>query len=48
MNVSEAGYLNLLSQSYPTAAKAAAEIVRLNGILNLPKETEHFASDIHG
>ncbi len=41
-------YLRLLSRNFPTAASAAAEIVNLNAILNLPKGTEVFASDIHG
>lgn len=41
-------YLRLLSRSFPTAASAAAEIVNLNAILNLPMGTEVFASDIHG
>ena len=41
-------YLRLLSKSYPTIQKAAAEVVNLRAILNLPKGTEHFLSDIHG
>ena len=48
MDVSEKKYLQLLSRSFPTAAKAATEIINLNAILNLPKGTEVFASDIHG
>ena len=41
-------YLRLLSQQYPTVLSASAEIIRLRTILNLPKCTEHFLSDIHG
>ncbi len=41
-------YLQLLSQQYPTIQAAGTEIIRLETILNLPKGTEHFMSDIHG
>ncbi len=41
-------YLKLLSSQYPSGAKAALEIIKLSSILNLPKGTEHFVSDIHG
>ena len=41
-------YLHLLSQQYPTVQDASSEIIRLRTILNLPKCTEHFLSDIHG
>ena len=41
-------YLKLLSLQYPTVQAAGAEIIRLKTILNLPKGTEHFMSDIHG
>ena len=41
-------YLRLLSKQYPTVQDAGTEIIRLNAILNLPKGTEHFMSDIHG
>jgi fructose-1,6-bisphosphatase-3 len=41
-------YLNLLSQSFPTVADAAREIINLEAILNLPKGTEHFLADLHG
>ena len=41
-------YLLELAKQYPSRAAAAAEIIRLNGLLNLPKGTEHFLSDIHG
>ena len=48
MDVTEKKYLELLSRSFPSAAKASAEIINLSAILNLPKGTEFFASDIHG
>ena len=41
-------YLRLLSRQYPTVQAAGTEIIRLQAILNLPKPTEHFMSDIHG
>ncbi|MBQ8656002.1 MAG: fructose-1,6-bisphosphatase [Prevotella sp.] len=41
-------YLNLLSQSFPTIADAATEIINLEAIMNLPKGTEHFLADLHG
>ncbi|MBI1881867.1 MAG: fructose-1,6-bisphosphatase [Chloroflexi bacterium] len=44
----ELAYLKLLSRQYPTIQAAATEIINLNAILNLPKGTEHFVSDIHG
>ena len=44
----ELRYLKLLSEQYPTVQSAGTEIMRLRAILNLPKGTEHFMSDIHG
>ncbi|MEG1685279.1 MAG: fructose-1,6-bisphosphatase [Bacteroides sp.] len=41
-------YLQLLSRSFPTLADASTEIINLEAILNLPKGTEHFLTDIHG
>lgn len=41
-------YLQLLSNKFPTIAAASTEIINLEAILNLPKGTEHFLSDIHG
>ena len=41
-------YLKLLALRYPTVQSAGAEIIKLKTILNLPKGTEHFMSDIHG
>ncbi len=44
----EMKYLRLLSNSYGTIGEAAAEIINLTAIQNLPKGTEYFFSDIHG
>ncbi|MBR3244683.1 MAG: fructose-1,6-bisphosphatase [Parasporobacterium sp.] len=41
-------YLKLLSTQYPNIASTATEIVNLKAILNLPKGTEHFITDLHG
>ena len=41
-------YLKLLSKQYPSISKASAEIINLEAILNLPKGTEHFLTDVHG
>ena len=48
MDANELKYLSLLAKSFPTVAKAQAEIINLNAILNLPKATEVFATDVHG
>ena len=41
-------YLKLLAKRYPNINAASTEIINLEAILNLPKGTEHFLSDIHG
>ena len=41
-------FLRLLAKEYPTAAKTVTEIINLEAIMNLPKATEHFISDLHG
>ena len=41
-------YYALLSEKYPTMRSLSREIINLTAILNLPKGTEHFLSDIHG
>ncbi|ULT59352.1 fructose-1,6-bisphosphatase [Neobacillus drentensis] len=43
-----AKYLDLLAQKYDSAEKVVTEIINLESILNLPKGTEHFVSDLHG
>lgn len=44
----EKRYLQLLAEKYPSIQAVGREIINLNAILNLPKGTEHFMSDIHG
>lgn len=41
-------YLKLLAVKYPSIPSVCREIINLKAILNLPKGTEHFMSDIHG
>jgi len=41
-------YMRELAKSYPNRSSAISEIINLNAILNLPKGTEHFMSDLHG
>lgn len=41
-------YLDLLSEKFPCIEVAAAEVINLKAIMNLPKGTEHFLTDIHG
>ena len=46
--ITDERYLYLLSNTFPTVADAAREIINLEAILNLPKGTEHFLADLHG
>ena len=48
MAIAEKHYLERMAELYPTIGKASTEIINLQSILNLPKGTEHFMSDIHG
>ncbi len=48
MHQLEQKYLQRLSELYPSIATASTEIINLQSILNLPKGTEHFLTDIHG
>ena len=48
MEFEQEKYLNLLAEKYPTIQTVCREIINLNAILNLPKGTEHFMSDLHG
>ena len=41
-------YCKILSKYYDNIAKVSKEIINLEAILNLPKSTEHFITDIHG
>lgn len=44
----EMKYLERLAELYPSIAAASTEMINLQAILNLPKGTEHFLTDIHG
>ncbi len=46
--VRDLDYLKLLAKQYPTIDSATTEIINLQAILDLPKGTEHYISDIHG
>ena len=48
MDDMELRYLKSLSKQYPNIASASTEIINLQAILNLPKGTEHFMTDVHG
>lgn len=48
MNHEDIRYLKLLSKQFPNIASASTEIINLQAVLNLPKGTEHFLTDIHG
>ena len=47
-NKGELKYLGILSEKFPTIQSVCTEIINLEAILNLPKGTEHFLSDLHG
>ncbi|MBR2182604.1 MAG: fructose-1,6-bisphosphatase [Acidaminococcaceae bacterium] len=40
--------LELLARQFPTQEATVTEIINLQAIINLPKGTEHFMSDLHG
>jgi fructose-1,6-bisphosphatase-3 len=44
----EMKYLKQLAKEFPTVQQVSTELINLTAILNLPKGTEHFLSDIHG
>ena len=44
----EVKYLELLSKTFKNIAETSTEIINLQAIMNLPKGTEHFMTDIHG
>lgn len=41
-------YLKLLAEQFPNIPAVSTEIINLKAILNLPKSTEHFLTDLHG
>ncbi len=48
MTQADKAVLKSLAKQYPNMAAASTEIINLQSILNLPKGTEHFLTDIHG
>lgn len=44
----ERKYLELLAEKFSTTQSVFTEVINLEAILNLPKGTEHFVSDVHG
>ncbi len=48
INDAELDYLKLLAQRFPSIADASTEIINLEAIMNLPKGTEYFLTDLHG
>jgi len=48
MNESDGRILKVLAKQYRNIAAASTEIINLQSIMNLPKGTEHFLTDIHG
>lgn len=46
--MSEEKYLQLLAEQFPNIPAVSTEIINLKAILNLPKSTEHFLTDLHG
>ena len=47
-NYDKKKYLTLLSKNYKNINEVSEEIINLQAIINLPKGTEMFLSDIHG
>lgn len=41
-------YLDLLAEKFDQEEKVVTELINLESILDLPKGTEHFVSDLHG
>lgn len=41
-------YLDLLADKFDSEEKVVTELINLESILDLPKGTEHFVSDLHG
>ena len=48
MELNKEQFLKVLNKQYPNIEKVSEEIINLQAILNLPKGTELFLSDIHG
>lgn len=48
MDEKDSKVLKVLAKQYRSIAAASTEIINLQSIMNLPKGTEHFLTDIHG
>ncbi len=48
MSEQDTKVLKVLAKQYRNIASASTEIINLQSIMNLPKGTEHFLTDIHG
>ena len=48
VKLNNTGTNRILAKQFPTAQSVISELINLKAILNLPKGTEHFLSDIHG
>lgn len=48
MNYNKEGYIKLLSKTFKNEDEVLEEIINLKAILELPKGTEVFLSDVHG
>ena len=48
MNYNKEGYIKLLSKTFKNENEVLEEIINLQAILELPKGTEVFLSDVHG
>ena len=48
MDERDSKVLKVLAKQYRSIAAASTEIINLQSIMNLPKGTEHFLTDIHG
>ena len=46
--MNHSGVNRILAKQFPTPQSVISEIINLKAILNLPKGTEYFLSDIHG
>ena len=46
--IQELKFLKLLSSKFKNISETTIEIINLQAIMNLPKGTEHFLTDIHG
>ncbi|MCR4955499.1 MAG: fructose-1,6-bisphosphatase [Lachnospiraceae bacterium] len=44
----EEKYLRVLGKLYPNRQSVATEMINLSAIMNLPKGTEHYVTDLHG